>query len=231
MESAASACSDTREMSTATVLSATINPNATKMKDMMHPSEPVSASRELSSSEASARKSPGALPTPTTTPSAVSATQDSNSIKTTSVSESTSSFLSALPTHDSTESHVPVTLVSSNRPSTPALPAHLELNGMDKSVTRFLLRPAPMDTSSMRISCSVSPQLPHAERTLTSMELLASALLASTSSMESASHAPLELSSTVPSVPPLRLSHLQPRNAVPTRSTLMELVSATQVYI
>lgn len=115
------------------------------------------------------------LPTHTTTLLAVFVTQDSNSTPKISAFLSLLSSLTALPTQDSTESHVPATLEFSNNLSMLALPAPLELNGTDRSVTRSLLKHALMDTSSTKTSCNVNLQLLHAETTPTSMEPLASA--------------------------------------------------------
>ena len=115
------------------------------------------------------------LPTHTTTLSAVFATQDSNSTPKISAFLSLLSSLTALPTQDSMESHVPATLEFSNNLSMLALPVPLELNGTDRSVTRSLLKPVLMDTSSTKTSCNVNLQLLPAETTPTSMEPLASA--------------------------------------------------------
>lgn len=167
-----SATSDTTEIIMETVSRATSFLSATRTKDSMLTWEHVFVLMELSLSGENARKFLSALPTHTTTPSAASATQDSNSThKTSALLLSMLSSLSALPTQDSTESHALATLEYSNNPSTPAPPAPQELNGTDRSVTRSLPRPVLMAMFSTRTSTTVSLQLLHVETMPISTEL------------------------------------------------------------
>ena len=166
---------DITETTTEIASRATSFPSATSTRDTTPPSEPASALKEPSSSEESARRSLTVLPTHTTTPSVASAIPDTSSMSNNDASQSTSSSPTALPTHTSTESHAPATSESSNKTSMPVPLVPQELNGMDKSVTIFLLKPAPLATSSTKTSTNASPLLLHVETTPTSTEPPASA--------------------------------------------------------
>ena len=172
-ESPVSASSDITEIIMETVSRATPFLNAMSMRDTMPLCKLVFVLMELNLSEENVRRFLSVLLTHTTTLLAVFATQDSNSTPKISVFLSLLSSPTALLTQDSTESHVPATLEFSNNLSMLALPAPLELNGMDRSVTRSLLKLVLMDTSSTKTSCNVNLQLLHAETTPTSMEPLA----------------------------------------------------------
>ena len=151
----------------------TLFPSATNMKDTMLPSELASVLMELSLSEENVRKSLTALPTPTTTLSVVSAIQDISSMKKRCVLMLSS--LNAQLTHSSMVSHVLAILESFSKNLTLVQLVLQELSGMDRSVTTFLLRPVPLDMSSIKMSTNVNLQLLLLETMLSSMELPASA--------------------------------------------------------
>lgn len=216
MELLVSATSDTTEITTETVSRATSSLSATKTKDMMPVSRLASVLPELSLSEENVRKSPTVPLTHTTTQSAASVTQDSSSINKNNVLQSMSSSPTAQPTLSSMESHAPVTSESSSKLLMPVPPALKALSGTVRSVTQFLLRPVLLVMFTMQTSTNVSPQLLHVETMPTSTEPHASVFLASTSSVEPARNAHLELFSMVLSVHQHKLSLLI--DVVPTRS-------------
>ena len=173
------------------------------------------------------RKSPTALPTPTTTQSAAFVTPDISSITKNNASLSTSSSLHAPRIPSSTESHAPATSESSSKPSTPALPAHKEPNGMVRFVTRSLLEHALLATSTTKTSISVNLQLLPAETTHTSTEPPVYASQDSTSSTEYAKNALKTHVSMEPSAP--QPSWFLLTTVVPTRSQSTENAFATRV--
>ena len=145
------------------------------------------------------------LLTPTITQSAVSVTQDINSMPTINVNLSTLSSQHVQLIHSSMVSHVLATLESSNKISMPVLLVLLELNGTDKLVPMFLLKPVQLDTSSTKISINVSQLVLHVEITPISMVQPVSACQDTTLSTEFAKIAQQEQFSTVLNVPQLKL--------------------------
>ena len=145
------------------------------------------------------------LLTPTITQSAVSVTQDINSMPTINVNLSTLSSQHVQLIHSSMVSHVLATLESSNKISMPVLLVLLELNGTDKLVPMFLLKLVQLDTSSTKISINVSQLDPHVEITPISMVQHVSACQDTTLSTEFAKIAQQEQFSTVLNVPQLKL--------------------------
>jgi hypothetical protein len=87
-------------------------------------------------------------------------------------------YLPALLMPSSMESHAAAMLVFTNQPSMPALDALRELAGTATPAALKLPKPVLWVMSSTKIQTSVNLQLPHVETMPTSMELAASALLA-----------------------------------------------------
>ena len=175
MESLVNATLAITETTMETASRATLFPSAMNMKDMMPQSRLAFVLMELSLSEENVRKFLTVLPILTITPSAVSVVQDISSTKRRDVSQSMLSSLNAQLTHSSTVSHALVILESSSKNLTLVQLVLQELNGTDRSVTTFLLRPVLLDMSSTKTSTNVNLQLLHVETMLTSMELPASA--------------------------------------------------------
>lgn len=173
------------------------------------------------------RKSPTALPTPTTTQSAAFATPDISSITKNNVSLSTSSSLHALRTPSSTESHAPATSESSNKLSTPVPPALKEPNGMVRFVIQSPLELVLLAMSTTQTLISANLQLLLAETTPTSTEPSVSASQDTTSSMEFAKNALKTPFSMEPNAP--QPSWFLPTPVVLTRSQSTENAFATLV--
>jgi len=196
---------DTYEMSMATVSNPTLSPIATRIKDMILPSKPVSVSKVHNISKESAKSSLIALKMHTTMVFNVPVKLDSHSEMATA-SKSTSSSPNAQPMPTSMECHAPATQDSTKAASVPVPHALKEPHGMECNAQVIHVQ---VDTSSTVCLTNANRKVHHAVPIHTGMEQYASVCQDSASSMANVNSVLQELHMMVLNAPVIPSAILQ----------------------